>query len=40
MADSHDTKQNFKTYDGFMKFVKWGTPAFIVLMLTVVFFTT
>jgi Bacterial aa3 type cytochrome c oxidase subunit IV len=40
MADSHDTRQNFSTYGGFIKLVKWGTPAFIILMLSVVYFTT
>jgi hypothetical protein len=40
MSD-HDTKQNFKTYEGaFMALVKWGTPIFAILMLIVVFFTT
>jgi Bacterial aa3 type cytochrome c oxidase subunit IV len=40
MANDHDTKQNFSTYDGFIKLVKWGTPAFILLMLVVLYFTT
>ncbi len=41
MADNHDTKQNFATYNKvFVGLIKWGTPLFAILMLGVVFFTT